>query len=178
MIKEKSLSPLRTYRYPKNSGVQVEQVCNKLEQVFYDAGFNVCFESNMIKPDALFSSSFPCMVMKNAEHMNDYFYYVFYVNGDSLYVSVGGTSKQAKHDIFAKQVKVMDGGASRVLKEANQYRGIDKVVAGAAGLAGAAIGSSVRLVAKGVNSILRDKQAYERELEYYAQVLEILDHSI
>ena len=50
--------------------------------------------------------------------------------------------------------------------------------AGASVAVGAAIGGSVRLVAKGVKALLRDKDAYEREMGFYELVLGLGDYLI
>ena len=50
--------------------------------------------------------------------------------------------------------------------------------AGAGVAVGAAIGGSVRLVAKGVKALLRDKDAYERERGFYELVLGLGDYLI
>lgn len=181
-MKEKDLTPLRTYRYNPGEAITLEELKDALEAVYETTGYKLGFGKRIVKTDGLFKTNPDALVVYNSEHMNDYFEFVFYFTENKrfaeLQMRVGGKSKQAKHDIFAKEVKVFNGSAIKGIARGVMVGGSFGAGMAVGSIAGSAIGGSVRLIRKGINALLRDEEAYKAELEFYEIIIAATDQRL
>ena len=181
-MKEKTLGELRTYRFQKSDTFSLTQLQDLLSGGFDQVGCKCVFSTDVVRTDGLFKENPSCLVISSAEHGTDYFNFVCYMQAQKkynlLYVKVGGKSRQAKYDVFAKNVKVFDGGIRKGIATGFMAGGST----GAAFAIGSIVGGSVRgaakLIGKGLNALMRDKEAYEEELSYYYAVISAIDYSL
>jgi hypothetical protein len=181
-MKEQTLSPLRTYRFSKDDGFTLAQLRELFSINFERNGCACDFLVDEVQTKGLLKENPPCLVISSSEHGKDYFTFVCYKEETRthtlLYIKVGGKSKQAKYDIFAKNVKVFNGsvhkGVLAGIRRGDGY-GMGMVIGS---VVGGALGGTARLIGKGVNALLRDKEAYQEELAYYDQVISIIDESL
>ena len=178
MLKEKELAGLVYWTYDKGQGINFDLIENVLQGVIDDRGYNVSLIRDTVSTGGLLGGrEYECLRICNPDHVTDYYNYVITINrdrrDDSLIVSLCGNSSQVrKDDMLGK--KVFDGTISRSIGA-----GIKKGGSAGAGFAigGAAAGlakAGIKGIGKGLSALTRDKEAYEVEMNWYAEAQELI----
>lgn len=137
--------------------------------------------------DITIDNRMPGLALRYAENQN-YMPLYIYGNADSIWMALEGKGEQVKATdlvkLYHKAAGALSGMHASYKRTQNKLGrlGISSKSASLGvgiGLAtGAAIGGSVRLLAKGVSVLMRDKEAYEKEMAFYDLALNLGDFLI
>ncbi len=160
------------------SAVIYEVIKAALQEKAENYGIAAEVESSEFE-SGLFSKGEECLTFVHPDHIGDYFKFCIYRKevGKTCTVEIYsyGQSKNIKREDFAANTHIFDG--SGVMgTAAGALRG------GAVG-AGFAIGSAavgitkagVKAIGKGINALMRDPEALERENDWYSAVFSIFN---
>ena len=181
MYKSKDFTELRNWTLSND----VEVTINDLKEAFEELTRAADIPVSII--DIEIDNSLPAIKIRSTLNSNYMGIYV-YCNSNMVGMALEGKGEQIKapdlEKLFYKAVGTVAGVYDGYQKSKNIMRrfgvsGTASALGAGAGVAvGAAIGGSVRLVAKGVKALLRDKDAYEREMGFYELVLGLGDYLI
>lgn len=176
--KKKVESVMNPIRYKDGSAITYDAIKTVLEEKIDEYGIDAKIISSELY-SGLFSSDEECLSLVNPNHREDYFKFCIYRKemGKTCVVEVYsyGQSKNIKREDFAANTRIFDGSGA-MGTAAGILRG------GAVG-AGFAIGSAavgvtkagVKAIKKGINTLLLDQDALEKENDWYAAVFDILN---
>lgn len=181
MYNSKDFTELRNWTLSND----VEVTINDLKEAFEELTRAADIPVSII--DIEIDNSLPAIKIRSTLNSNYMGIYV-YCNSNMVGMALEGKGEQIKapdlEKLFYKAVGTVAGVYDGYQKSKNIMRrfgvsGTASALGAGAGVAvGAAIGGSVRLVAKGVKALLRDKDAYEREMGFYELVLGLGDYLI
>ncbi|MBQ4543881.1 MAG: hypothetical protein IJA19_06920, partial [Clostridia bacterium] len=88
-------------RWKGGAEVTLDSVADRLRTLCAENGINVVVDIDEVDSGKIFDRSVtPCVVIKNADHLTDYNYYLFTMQKQGIYsfisFYIGGTSKNAK----------------------------------------------------------------------------------
>jgi len=118
--------------------------------------------------------------MEKSDYMKVHNYFTQVEGSNVLITSVLGKGQQVKakdlESMYVKARMAWSTFSDDVKFASSKNRGASYTVGAAVGTAaGMAIAGSFKLAAKGVRALLRDKEAYEKEMDYYKLALGICD---
>lgn len=181
MYKSKDFTELRNWTLSNDVEVTINDLKEAFEELTRAADIPVFIM------DIEIDNSLPAINIRSTLNSNYMGIYV-YCNSNMVGMALEGKGEQIKapelEKLFYKAVGTVAGVYDGYQKSKNIMRrfGVSGTAsalgAGASVAVGAAIGGSVRLVAKGVKALLRDKDAYEREMGFYELVLGLGDYLI
>lgn len=175
---------LRLYEIDRNTELDNEQIKIALQEVIDAADLQLI----AVESDAIGHAAVAIVSRKNKNYM-PVFIYLTEENGTKTIVSsVQGKGEQTKSSDLEKlfykaqsplgkfTINLEKGRAwSHFFSHSMRAGGI---AGGAAAFAGAAINKTFRMAIAGIKVLLRDKEAYKNEMEFYEQALGVIDFAV
>lgn len=194
MYKTEDFTRLRLWYFDETDEISCDSIKASFKDLIgalEDVSMAVCDDFIDAK-QTLGESEYPAVKVyhKNAEYMPVYI--ISFEQGSNIYVSMGvaGKGEQVKAEELEKLYVRAAGSVSntyaKIKNGIRAGRNLDRrfggtgtggaIGAGIGTVAGAAIGGSIRLAAKGLKALLRDREAYEREMGFYSSVISMGDY--
>ena len=181
MYKSKDFTELRNWTLNYDDKVAISDLKAAFEELTRAADITVSFR------DIKIDNNLPAISigsLTNSKYMGIY----VYCRSNMIVMALEGKGEQIKSSdlekLFYKAAGTVAGVYGVYQKSRTFMRRFgagataSALGAGASVAVGAAIGGSVRLVAKGVKALLRDQAAYDREMGFYELVLGLGDYLI
>jgi len=181
MYNSKDFTPLRSWTIDSDVNVTKQLLKDSFEEVIRATGYKVAVY------DIEIDKRLPAISIRNREddrHMGVY----VYCNGNIVEMAIEGRGHQIKakdlEKVYSKAVGAMRGvhaGYTNTKNILDRFgmRGTGVSIGAGVGVAaGAVIGTSVRLVAKGLSLLLRDKEAYDKEMAFYELAIGLGDYIV
>ena len=165
------------------SNVTYESIKNALEFAIKKYEIPAVVEDAVFNSGGFLSKGDNCIAILHPDHRTDYFKYCIFKASVGTTCTIDlyayGKSKNIAQESFAENTKIFDGqGRKDVIDGIRKggYFGAGYAIGGA--IAGVAA-TGIKVVAKGVNALLRDTQALEEEKAWYnamnCVIMEVLE---
>ncbi len=175
--KKKMMAVRNTVRYKADANVTYEllykSLRHKISEYGIDARIDKCSVSN-----GMFDDGEEAIAVVNPLHTSDYFKYCIICNrvGTTSTVSVYtfGQSNNVKREEYAANTSIFTGSGARGAAVGMLRGGAFGVGAAAGSIIGSAVGAGFRAIGKGINALMRDEAGFEREMQWYSAMNDIL----
>ena len=181
MYKSKDFVELRNWILEDDSVVSVEEIKRLFEELISAANISAYVG------DITIDGKFPAIAIYSIT--NDRYMGIYvYCQGNTIGMALEGKGEQIKATdlvkLYYKAAGALSGayGGYRKSKDIMRRFGLggtgSAIGAGVGVAAGAAIAGGAKLIAKGVKALLRDREAYDKEMAFYTLVLGTGDYLI
>lgn len=181
MYKSKDFTELRNWTVGDDIKVTIADIKSIFEEMIHAIKADIYIRNITI------DDSLPAIALHSSSNSNYMGVYV-YLHNNLVGMALEGKSEQIKAHELEKLFYRAAGVVSGVHNSYKQTKNImarfgargtgASIGAGVGVAAGAVIGGSVRLVAKGVKALLRNQEAYDREMGFYNLALGLGDYLI
>lgn len=196
MIKAKNLVLLRQYGFEKGSDeISINLLKEVFQQAINEGKMEVTIADEEISTGGLFGNTYKSFAILNKENAKYLPVYVFsYVDKKIPLIEIVtmGKGEQINDAELGSMLAKKQSNIKNFFRDAVDAYSRGKAVGkkiGGSGLAGGVggliglgigslVGGSINLIAKGIKSVMRDKEAYEKELIYYDTILTLSDSII
>ena len=196
MYKLEDFTQLRLWDCGEDAGINLDDVENVFKELADAIGNSEIFvwQDTIDARKELGNSQYPVFYISNKNSKYLPIFVVLFRKGKNTFIAMGASGKgeQVKAPDLQKLYVRASGSVyntySKIKPGANRGRGIASrfgmsgtsgaIGAGVAAATGAAVAGSIKLAAKGIRVLMRDKEAYEKEMGFYTFVLGMGDYLI
>ena len=194
MISVDNMTPIRCWQFDSDESVNIDDIKIYLNNIITSIEEPFYIADTVIDGEGLGEKELKCIYIgsvSSSKYMPVYTMTAMGENGPVVLMGVFGKGEQMNSaDLYQyyletratwaniyDRYKEMKFTVNKINSKFGNTGAAASVVTGASFLAGQAISGGVKLAVKGVKALTRDKEAYEKELKFYLNVMALEDYA-